>query len=231
MPERKSLMAAKFKVQWTSSSQWVHLHYGSRKEKNTISKVYAAGRLNLSRIERSRIRQLTNGGRRMLPTVPANGTRPCYTADEIKGIYRPDDIPTSFLIALGSRAETDLLAIFNCSFATGQLIKASHWPSPNGCVTSFQTDRLGIRLTENKVDWCRWGGGCSKDEYYRRCFSYSISMIWRPLCQTTSKLQCLQLFVSLFCSHPCKLSVQAAMQEAVKRVAEWSRNQKMMLKT
>ncbi len=37
--------------------------------------------------------------------------------------------------------------------------------------------------------------------------------------------------VSLFCSHPCKLTAQTAMQEAVTRVAEWSRQHKMTLKT
>ncbi len=37
--------------------------------------------------------------------------------------------------------------------------------------------------------------------------------------------------VSLFCSHPCKLTTQTAMQEAVTRVAEWSRPLKMTLNT
>ncbi len=35
--------------------------------------------------------------------------------------------------------------------------------------------------------------------------------------------------VSLFCSHPCKLTAQTAMQEAVTRVAECSRHHKMTL--
>ncbi len=35
--------------------------------------------------------------------------------------------------------------------------------------------------------------------------------------------------VSLFCSHPCKLTAQAAMQEAVTRVEEWSSYHKMTL--
>ncbi len=37
--------------------------------------------------------------------------------------------------------------------------------------------------------------------------------------------------VSLFCSHPCKLTAQTAMQEAVTRVADWSRQHKMTLNT
>ncbi len=37
--------------------------------------------------------------------------------------------------------------------------------------------------------------------------------------------------VSLFCSHSCKLTAQTAMQEAVIRVAEWSRHHKMTLNT
>ncbi len=37
--------------------------------------------------------------------------------------------------------------------------------------------------------------------------------------------------VSLFCSHNCKLTAQTAMQEAVTRVAEWSRHHKMTLNT
>ncbi len=37
--------------------------------------------------------------------------------------------------------------------------------------------------------------------------------------------------VSLFCSHRCKLTAQTAMQEAVTRVAEWSRQHKMTLNT
>ncbi len=35
--------------------------------------------------------------------------------------------------------------------------------------------------------------------------------------------------VSLFCSHPCKLTAQTAMQEAVTRGAVWSRHHKMTL--
>ncbi len=37
--------------------------------------------------------------------------------------------------------------------------------------------------------------------------------------------------VALFCSHPCILTAQTAMQEAVTRVAEWSRQHKMTLNT
>ncbi len=37
--------------------------------------------------------------------------------------------------------------------------------------------------------------------------------------------------VPLFSSHPCKLSAQAAMLEAVIRVAEWSWHHKMTLNT
>ncbi len=37
--------------------------------------------------------------------------------------------------------------------------------------------------------------------------------------------------VSLFCSHPCKLTAQTTMQEAVTRVAEWSRQHKVTLNT
>ncbi len=37
--------------------------------------------------------------------------------------------------------------------------------------------------------------------------------------------------VSLFCTQPCKLTAQTAMQEAVTRVAEWSRQHKMTLNT
>ncbi len=37
--------------------------------------------------------------------------------------------------------------------------------------------------------------------------------------------------VSLFCSHPCKVTAQAALQEAVISVAEWSRHHKMTLNT
>ncbi len=37
--------------------------------------------------------------------------------------------------------------------------------------------------------------------------------------------------VSLFCSHPCTLTAQTAMQEAVTRAAEWSRQHKMTLNT
>ncbi len=36
-----------------------------------------------------------------------------------KGAPGPDDIPPTFLKALGPRAKNELLEIFNCSFATG----------------------------------------------------------------------------------------------------------------
>ncbi len=36
---------------------------------------------------------------------------------------------------------------------------------------------------------------------------------------------------SLFCSHPCKLTAQVAMQSTVTRVAVWSRNRKITLNT
>ncbi len=35
----------------------------------------------------------------------------------------------------------------------------------------------------------------------------------------------------LFCSHPCKLTAQAAMQEAATHVAEWSRHNTMTVNT
>ncbi len=37
--------------------------------------------------------------------------------------------------------------------------------------------------------------------------------------------------VSLVCSHPCKLTAQAALQEAVISVAKWNRHHKMTLNT
>ncbi len=37
--------------------------------------------------------------------------------------------------------------------------------------------------------------------------------------------------VSLFCNHPCKLTAQAAMHEAVTRVSEWSRHHNITLNT
>ncbi len=46
---------------------------------------------------------------------------------------------------------------------------------------------------ENKASRYRRDRGCRRCQYYRRCFSYSISTIWRPLYQTASKSQCLQM--------------------------------------
>ncbi len=37
--------------------------------------------------------------------------------------------------------------------------------------------------------------------------------------------------VSLFCSHPCKMTAQGALQEAVISVAKWNRHHKMTLNT
>ncbi len=50
-------------------------------------------------------------------------------------------------------------------------------------------------------------------------FLLSIN-VFKPLCQATSNSLCFAANVSLFCSHPSKLTVQAIMQEAIKRSAE-----------
>ncbi len=91
---------------------------------NAFMKAYAAvSRLNFSRTERSRIRQLKEVLRS--PTVDEACCQPSSELDRAirqmtsKGAPGPDDIPPTFLKALDPRTKSELLDTFNCSFATG----------------------------------------------------------------------------------------------------------------
>ncbi len=92
-------------------------------------KAYAVtNRLNFSRTERSRIRQLKEVVRS--PTVDVACCQPFQSWEldravrqiRSKGAAGPDDKPPTFLKALGPRAKSELLEIFICSSVTGTVI-------------------------------------------------------------------------------------------------------------
>ncbi len=89
-------------------------------------KAYAAvNRLNFRRTERSRIRQLKEVLRS--PTVDEACCQPFLSSELDRAILQmrsmgapvPDDIPPTFLKALCPREKSEMLEIFNCSFASG----------------------------------------------------------------------------------------------------------------
>jgi len=98
----------------------------NRKKADAFARHYAAvSRLKFTKEEREENRRL-----RKILESPSVGNSSCsdFTLGELKtaiakmkrkGAAGPDEIPPSFLKALGSKALSELLAIFNLSFTTG----------------------------------------------------------------------------------------------------------------
>ncbi len=95
--------------------------------------------------------QIPDCGRKLLRRLENGGARQCHLLMLAKGAPGPDDIPPTFLKALGPRAIEELLDIVKLSFSTGKspqiskitiILSLKKAGKPPGYISSYRPVRL-----------------------------------------------------------------------------------------